>query len=66
MKNAATDMRKVLNALKAKYKEGLIEFGDLLNAEQNLLTAEANLVKSNGQIYKNIIGFYKAVGGGYY
>ena len=66
LKNAATDMRKVLNALKAKYKEGLIEFGDLLNAEQNLLTAEANLVKSNGQIYKNIIGFYKAVGGGYY
>lgn len=66
LRNATVDMKKALDALRIKYREGLIEFGDLLNSEQNLLATESNLIKSNGQIYENIISFYKAVGGGYY
>ena len=48
-----------------KYREGLIEFSDMLTTEQNLLTAQNNLAASGGTVYRNIITFYKAVGGGY-
>ncbi len=59
------NMRQVLSSMRDKYKEGLIEFSDLLMTEQNLLTAQNNLAASNGAVYRNIISFYKAVGGGY-
>ena len=58
-------MQKVLVSMKDKYKEGLIEFSDLLMTEQNLLEAQNNLAESKGGIYHNVITFYKAVGGGY-
>ena len=58
-------MQKVLVSMKGKYKEGLIEFSDLLMTEQNLLEAQNNLAESEGGIYRNVITFYKAVGGGY-
>ena len=65
LKNAATDMEKVVNSMKIKYKEGLIEFNDLLTSEQNLLLAQDNWASSNGKICQNIVAFYKAIGGGY-
>ena len=52
--------------MKIKYKEGLIEFSDLLSTEQRLLEAQNNLAASRGAVYQKIIGFYKAVGGGYF
>ncbi len=48
-----------------KYKQGLLEFSDVLTAEQNYLTAQNNKITSNTAIYQNIISFYKAIGGGY-
>ena len=51
--------------MRDKYREGLIEFSDMLTTEQNLLTAQNNLAASGGTVYRNIITFYKAVGGGY-
>lgn len=63
--NAAKAQRKVTQVLLDKYQRGLIEFSDVLTAEQNLLSSQVLLVESNGQIYQNIINFYKASGGGY-
>ena len=48
-----------------KYKEGLVEFSDVLTSQQNLLDSQNTRISSNGAIYKDIIAFYKAVGGGY-
>lgn len=62
---AAASQRKVTAMTLEKYKRGLIEFNDVLTAEQNLLSAQNNLAASNGKIYQNIIAYYKAVGGGY-
>lgn len=59
------NVQQVLAAMQDKYKQGLIEFSDLLTSEQNLLEAQNNLAVSGGTIYLNIISFYKAVGGGY-
>ena len=48
-----------------KYKQGLVEFSEVLTSQQNLLTAQTALIESNAAIYQDIIGFYKSVGGGY-
>ncbi len=62
----AVDSQQKVSALTLdKYKQGLIEFSDVLTAQQNLLSSENEMVSSNAAIYKNIISFYKSVGGGY-
>ena len=65
LSNSVRNMQNVLSSMQYKYRQGLIEFSDLLTAEQNLLTAQNDLAASNGNIYLNIISFYKAIGGGY-
>ena len=63
--NAVNNMQKVLRAMRDKYESGLIEFSELLKAEQDLLNAQTDFITSNGTVYQNIIAFYKATGGGY-
>ena len=62
---AEENMRYVHKYTLAKYRQGLIEFGDLLDAEQKLLQAQNELAAGNGAIYQNIIAYYKAIGGGF-
>lgn len=64
-RNAVYRMRQAFTAMRDKYRNGLIEFSELLKTEQDLLQAETALAASNGAIYQNIIAFYKATGGGY-
>ena len=65
LSKSVRNMQRVLSSMRDKYREGLIEFSDMLTTEQNLLTAQNNLAASGGTVYRNIITFYKAVGGGY-
>ena len=62
---AVNNMQQVLISMREKYNNGLIEFSDLLQTQQNLLKAQTDLANSNSNIFKNIIAFYKATGGGY-
>ncbi len=48
-----------------KYKNGLVEFSDVMITQQQRLAAQEQLINSNGQIYLDIISFYKSIGGGY-
>ena len=54
---------RVAKLMKSKYKNGLIEYTDVLQAEQNRLQAQMQLIKSSGALYTNLIRFYKAIGG---
>lgn len=65
LRNATYNMQQALTNMRKKYDNGLIDFSQLLQAEQNLLSAENSLAVSNGTLYQNIIAFYKASGGGY-
>ena len=65
LQKSVNNMLTVMSAMKIKYKEGLIEFSDLLSTEQNLLAAQNKLAASRGAVYENIIAFYKAIGGDY-
>lgn len=58
-------MKKVLTYTLSKYKNGLVNFTDLLDAEQALLKAQTELLASNGQLYQSLVAFYKASGGGF-
>ena len=62
---AETAQQQVADLTLEKYKQGLIEFSDVLTSQQNLLSAQTSRIESNAAIYKDIISFYKSVGGGY-
>jgi len=47
------------------YKEGLLEFINVLVAERSLFAAENALVQSNCNIATDLIALYKALGGGW-
>ena len=47
------------------YKEGLLEFLNVLVAERSLFAAESALVQSNCNITTDLIALYKALGGGW-
>ncbi|MBR5154749.1 MAG: TolC family protein [Alphaproteobacteria bacterium] len=64
-KNSTNKMRDIFELTKNKYINGIIDFTDLANAEQNLLEAENAYIQSNANILKSITYFYKATGGGY-
>lgn len=58
-------MSEVSYLMWKKYLSGLVEYTDVLTAEQNRLEVQTNMVNSNANLYKNIITFYKAIGGKY-
>lgn len=57
--------QEVADLTNAKYQNGLVDFSEVLTAQQNLLNAQNSRIESNADIYNYIISFYKAVGGGY-
>ena len=65
LQKAEEKIGDVFENMKTKYKQGLVDFSDLLGSEQQLLEAQNNLVASNGALYQKIVAFYKSVGGGY-
>ena len=59
---ALENMRSVLKLKQQKYSNGLIEFSDIVTAEQNLISAEQAYIASKAQILLQQIAFYKAIG----
>ncbi len=55
----------ILRLTFSKYKNGLVNFSEVLNSEQQLLQSQTSFVNSNGQLLQNIVSFYKSIGGGY-
>ena len=64
-KKSYETMKSIMNLTLDKYKNGLVEFTDVANAEKNLLENETTFIESNAQILQNFVSFYKATGGGY-
>jgi len=48
-----------------RYKQGLTDFLNVLDAERSLYGAQDALVQSNRQVAVNLIALYKALGGGW-
>jgi multidrug efflux system outer membrane protein len=47
------------------YRDGLIDFQDLLDVQTNLLAADASVAEARGLATQNLVALYKALGGGW-
>lgn len=61
---AVTASRKTVNLVKDNYREGLIDFQNVLDAERTIFSNEDALATSKGQIASAYVSLFKALGGG--
>jgi len=57
--------RNAVNLSTRQYKEGLVDFQRVLDAQQNLVQQQDNLVTTTGDVGLNLISLYKSLGGGW-
>ena len=62
LKKAYHKVTRVTELTRSKYKAGLINYGEVLDAEERRLAAQTNWLTSNATLYQNIVAFYKAIG----
>ncbi|MBW2515884.1 MAG: TolC family protein, partial [Deltaproteobacteria bacterium] len=48
-----------------QYKEGLVDFQRVLDAQQNLVRQQDNWVATTGNVSLSLVALYKALGGGW-
>lgn len=59
--NALHNMQKTVQLAQDKYDNGLIEFSDVLSAQQNLISAQESYIAGRAEEWQNLIAYYKAV-----
>jgi len=57
--------QKAAELAQQKYKSGLTDFNNVLEAQRSLLTFQDQLAQSNGTVTSNFVRLYKALGGGW-
>ena len=63
LQQAWKKMDKAARLARNRYESGLIDYFQVLDAEERRISAQAALTNSSGALYQNILIFYKAVGG---
>ena len=58
------DQRESVRLSELRYREGVISFLDVLDAQRALYSAEIELARSEAEASTNLIAFYKTLGGG--
>jgi len=64
LNKAYKSSEEATNLVKENYKEGLIDFQRVLDAERSKFTLKDQLTVSKGEIARNYVQLYKALGGG--
>lgn len=62
--HAADTQREIARLAAIRYREGVAEYLEVLDAERNLFTAEQQLLSLQRQELANLAGLYAALGGG--
>jgi len=62
---AADSAREAFGLAQGLFRDGLIDFQDVLTIQQDLLTAEGNVAEARGLAGQNLVSLYKALGGGW-
>lgn len=65
VEKSAASAREAFQLAKGVYREGLIDFQDLLSVQMELLSAEAQVAEASGLASQNLVNLYKALGGGW-
>jgi NodT family efflux transporter outer membrane factor (OMF) lipoprotein len=62
---AADAQQKSLDLARDRYKQGLSDFLDVLDAQRALLATQQELAASTSNVSGDLVGLYKALGGGW-
>ena len=65
LKKAAAAAEEAMSLAQDKFQAGLVDFGDVLEAQRSLLSFQDQLAQSNGAVTGNLVSLYKALGGGW-
>ncbi len=65
IERAAVAARETLRLATNLYKEGLVGFQDVLDAQRRVLSAESEVSEARGLASQNMVSLYKALGGGW-
>ncbi len=57
--------QKAVELAQHKYQAGLIDFGNVLEAQRSLLSFQDQLAQNSGAVTSNLVRLYKALGGGW-
>ena len=63
--SAVDAAQNALDVAQDKYKNGLSDFNNVLDAQRSLLVYQEQLALSEGVISTNLVRLYKALGGGW-
>ncbi len=62
---SVTASRKSVELVNTLYKNGLVDFQNVLDMQRSRAAQEDQLAASEGQVTQNLVGVYKALGGGW-
>jgi NodT family efflux transporter outer membrane factor (OMF) lipoprotein len=62
---SAAQNRKALDLSRQRYRQGVADFLNVLDAERAVLQAELAVAQSTAQVSENMVQLYKALGGGW-
>jgi outer membrane protein, multidrug efflux system len=62
---SADAARRALRLSTKLYKDGLLDFQDVLDSQRSLFSIENEVAASKGQAAQNLVNLYKALGGGW-
>ncbi len=65
LNEAVQAAQRAVELSRTKYQAGMIDFGDLLDAERSLLLYQNQLIQSDGSVASNLVRLYKVLGGGW-
>jgi multidrug efflux system outer membrane protein len=65
IERAAEAARETLRIASSLYKEGIIGFQELLDAQRRVLSVESEVSEARGLASQNLVSLYKALGGGW-
>jgi outer membrane protein, multidrug efflux system len=63
LNDQARESKRAADIARLRYKEGVIDFLSLLDAERTQLQAEDAVVQSESDVYVAVVALYKALGG---
>lgn len=65
LRSAVSAAQQALTLSQDKYRAGLSDFSDVLEAQRSVLSFEDSLVQSRAAVVTHVIALYKAMGGGW-
>jgi outer membrane protein TolC len=62
---AVDENSKATTVARARYKDGLVPFLEVLDAERTLYSSQSQAAEAKGKAAQNLIALYKSLGGGW-